>query len=1049
MALISLDSYMLNYKSFLLISISSVSILLSEDRKSDSIGKGTSLEYDSFNNTGKIGDYGAPNNPVLDRAKGYALDGKIKSAVSNYGNFIDWRFLPAGQWGDYQYLPHVSFMAGVPGQSNSGKYNWDKVEVDSPNSYLHYWVSSDLYNSWFNDLIEEKYAGFAYEINDDRGSLCLELDDLVSANTLNDVACAWYIDNSVGEIFLFLEDEFLDPNLSKSRIGAIYKWAYRPKLRQRLSDYDMYEYGYGPGQDGIYGTDDDGDGEEWTEDDEYMYFGYSVSESWFSEGFPTNSDWQPRALSRASSHNLEVQAGDIFGNTPYSDSQDSYPLLAHSKYTSTWPERFNDYGKLERYWPGWWAKEFYGDRSEDWDQYGIKNCNGLRSDQDCWKEAKGQFVSDNDIYMEFDDRWAHRGNLVDGNTYLQTGYPLGLSVRAETHSYGVEYAEDIMFFTVKVRNESGDWVDDDGLLHEGLVMPDGTKLNGGKGFNYNDVYLGFYFDSIVVWADYLLNFGVWSNTDDFMGYYWDKIEHMGDSLMISLAMTYDYDMDSNGATDIGIVSAQLLDTPMATREVDLDQDGFTDIYPGEPLKITDWHWFDWYNRPGVVSRESGNNCCAGYPGRAQAGNKEEIMYKIMSGDTTNLSLNEKNWFFHTPNPDEDSPFELNPHFDSLDGLTQEKVFQDGEDGFDCIFIMSSGPFDLNVGEEVPFSFCIIFGQNKEDLVANAEFAQLMYNSNYQGFTAPKTPVVSAVTDNNQITLLWDDLSIYSRDVLTGYSDFEGYKIYRSSDGGITWGDEDDKIIDDNGTHVGWRPLAQFDLTASEDSLFCQYGFNDDFSCVNGIVRGYNVQGLDPYSPWLSLGQNSGLPTTNEFGQFTYIDSTVIDGIEYTYSVTAYDTGIRTTIQTPEETSFGGVVINEEYPGNPDRWAQPLGYKNIESPKGTTIHDTNYIKVTAGTKPLSNLESVAVVPNPYFVRSDFNETQYGKKIRFINLPSECKITVYTINGEHVAEIQHSSESDGNAWWDLRTINNQEIAPGLYIYRVESAESEKVGRFAVVK
>ena len=34
------------------------------------------------------------------------------------------------------------------------------------------------------------------------------------------------------------------------------------------------------------------------------------------------------------------------------------------------------------------------------------------------------------------------------------------------------------------------------------------------------------------------------------------------------------------------------------------------------------------------------------------------------------------------------------------------------DGLDCVLQMSSGPFSLEVGEQVPFSFCIIFGQNK-------------------------------------------------------------------------------------------------------------------------------------------------------------------------------------------------------------------------------------------------------------------------------------------------------------------------------------------------
>ena len=125
--------------------------------------------------------------------------------------------------------------------------------------------------------------------------------------------------------------------------------------------------------------------------------------------------------------------------------------------------------------------------------------------------GSGRFVSDMDVYMEFDDRWSHRANNVNTNDkYEQTGYPMGLRVKATAHSYGVSYAEDIMFVTVKVRNESGDWCaeDEDGnpILDadgnqecgEGMIMPDGTKLNSGKGFDYSGMSLGFYMDADVL-----------------------------------------------------------------------------------------------------------------------------------------------------------------------------------------------------------------------------------------------------------------------------------------------------------------------------------------------------------------------------------------------------------------------------------------------------------------------------------------------------------------------------------------------------------------------
>jgi len=706
--------------------------------------------------------------------------------------------------------------------------------------------------------------------------------------------------------------------------------------------------------------------------------------------------------------------------------------------------------------------------------------------------------------MEFDDRWAHRGSNVTNNIYESTGYPMGLKIMATAHSYSVAFAEDIMFFTVNVRNESGDnWcafekdrqgnkvyiTDADGNLicGDAMVMPDGTKLNGGDGFTYRELSMGFYMDADVVSTDAYGNFGVHTNDDDFMEYYDcanPDIVPEGckvindDTLRVSVAMIYDYDNRSGVATDIGIVATQLLDSPFATEGVDLNGDGYDDIAPGDKLKMTDWHWFDWYNRPGVVYREGDAGCCAGDPGAAQAANKEEIQYKIISGDTTNLTDDEKMWFFHTANPDLDSDNDLNPHFDSLEGLAQTSFFEDGSDGLDCVLQMSSGPFSIEVGEQVPFSFCIIFGQNKQDLIENARFAQLMYNSHYQGYTEPDYPTVTAEFDKGEITLIWDDAAEKSTDVVTGYADFEGYKIYKSIDGGETWGNAEDKIYDSNGNHVGWVPYAQFHLTAQEDSLHCVYdnkyhnpdldtdGVGDNnaswpiFDCGddNGDgspdIRGYNVCGNDPQSEWFSLGlcDDANPIVYNEDSLHVFVDTDVIDGIEYTYSVSAYDMGIAPDY-TLDFNSSTGTIDTSYSSANPLHFATPNGYQFIETGKGTSNNDKNFITVTSGpiaTPQITN--DIRVVPNPYITRSDFNETEYTRKIRFTNLPQNCKITIFTISGEKVNTLYHDDVEDGSMFWNLRTINNQEVAPGLYMYAVEDLNNVTepfIGKFVIVR
>ena len=157
---------------------------------------------------------------------------------------------------------------------------------------------------------------------------------------------------------------------------------------------------------------------------------------------------------------------------------------------------------------------------------------------------------------------------------------------------------------------------------------------------------------------------------------------------------------------------------------------------------------------------------------------------------------------------------------------------------------------------------------------------------------PLIPEVQAIKNHEKITLMWDSKAENSIDPLTGYSDFAGYRIYRSTDGGITWGTK----IFNLGNHVGWKSYAQFDLIAELDSLHCIYsnkyfeeGREDCASdlCSGGLqcTRGQNVNGYDPIANWVNLGKNTGLVRS-------FIDSTVLDGVEYTYAVTAYDMGMK-------------------------------------------------------------------------------------------------------------------------------------------------------------
>ena len=151
------------------------------------------------------------------------------------------------------------------------------------------------------------------------------------------------------------------------------------------------------------------------------------------------------------------------------------------------------------------------------------------------------------------------------------------------------------------------------------------------------------------------------------------------------------------------------------------------------------------------------------------------------------------------------------------------------------------------------------------------------------FSAPDSPNLYAVAYSDYVKLSWDFVSEASIDPLTNYADFEGYKLYRSEDGGQTWCAPDKKIYDFNGNEVACEPLAQFDLTAAQDAAHCAFkeGYAD---CEQ--TRGEDISQYDPTEGWLFLGEGEGIT-------HIYIDEDVVDGMEYTYTLTAYDMGVRT------------------------------------------------------------------------------------------------------------------------------------------------------------
>ena len=118
-------------------------------------------------------------------------------------------------------------------------------------------------------------------------------------------------------------------------------------------------------------------------------------------------------------------------------------------------------------------------------------------------------------------------------------------------------------------------------------------------------------------------------------------------------------------------------------------------------------------------------------------------------------------------------------------------------------------------------------------------------------------------------------------------------------------------------------------------------------------------------------------------------------------------------------------------------------------RGKAIFDSNEEELKKHEDLAKDLANVHTVPDPYYVTNPYEQTSSSKIIRFVNLPQQAIIRIYTASGVLVRVLDHNSSTfAGEAVWDVRNRNNQVVASGVYFYHIESGEARKVGRFTVV-
>ena len=293
--------------------------------------------------------------------------------------------------------------------------------------------------------------------------------------------------------------------------------------------------------------------------------------------------------------------------------------------------------------------------------------------------------------------------------------------------------------------------------------------------------------------------------------------------------------------------------------------------------------------------------------------------------------------------------------------------------------------------------------------------------------------------------------------------------------------------------MGWFPGYAIDIESGARLNVC-FGEDSFYPDLNGRDMLFNPPALTEnsanggslLSDPVVFDQIDGMPV---FGGKHYVyvfhmqtgTSMTTQGYTMTYGIPAYDGGKKLhddlkyiddiTKKTVEKTFrivFWGqpawvgmpmAVQGKEWlqPGNPVkiaiRVAKPyvMGYSTmpleVETPELVDYENHEgylpyYTFTTKGYSPVYNdpdkakadRDLIQIVPNPYYAYANYEPNALTHKVKITNLPDQCVVTIYTVNGTKIRQFKKDSQVT-SIDWDLTNHANTPIASGIYIIHVK--------------
>lgn len=91
-----------------------------------------------------------------------------------------------------------------------------------------------------------------------------------------------------------------------------------------------------------------------------------------------------------------------------------------------------------------------------------------------------------------------------------------------------------------------------------------------------------------------------------------------------------------------------------------------------------------------------------------------------------------------------------------------------------------------------------------------------------------------------------------------------------------------------------------------------------------------------------------------------------------------------------------------------------------------------------------LDSVKMVPNPYYGFSEYESSQFTNTVKITNLPGKCKVTIYSLDGKFIRQYNREEEYmpydqiSPAIEWDLKNSKGIPVASGVYLVHISAPD-----------